>query len=663
MPDFLGSAGAVQLVPRPALAQPARLGRPRLSQHEQPEVRPEQPAPQPPQKQQPLRERPSQEPLDAADVAGCASCSDGGLAAAAAAPPEKMRPDEAPSEEAAAEEASEAGESSVSGQVANFFLTSASTRPASPFTSRRASAAKVSRKSASSSFPYYADAATLASSSSCAAHDDAAAAADGAMAAEGRDLLVVERSASSSSSAAPASLPVGSKQEGLSCPICEEVVYRPVRTRCGHGFCLACLSLWLKESPLQNCPLCRNSLAPVRVEAPGGDPEAEPILPPYEPDFELERQAIARLGASAYCERELDTVDGLLQNKLRAYRHKLEQIKEGSGVAALGLGVAGLTAGATVWTACTAAYVNTMVAAQAVAVNTLAAGAVGDGVGLFIGAHSYASTAFWSTIYSAEMASTATALGLVAGAGACAFLGGMKLAAWLDDQGRYVALRSPFTPSTSQGVCSNSVWILNLLTQRVLVRVSAAKRRTRKRLSMTESWVHYIAAETGVSNQTPKKGEQYLEAVGPVLVEQHVEGKSEGEIRLPPKESRLLLNITLEGLLMETEVASIRARGGRRFIICEFDEQAREVLRQKTAEGGASPNSTSPAAPEEASSDSDDSAGEAVDNDVSRGSGAAASAGAPPPQWRRERWESFRRSSEHAPRDSLRSEEAVPHEP
>jgi hypothetical protein len=230
--------------------------------------------------------------------------------------------------------------------------------------------------------------------------------------------------------------------------------------------------MWLKEAPLVNCPLCRTSLDKATASSDGAARDRRPFVP----ERGLEILAINRLGAAAYHERELDTIEGKLEKKLQRYREKLDRGSEASGVAVMGLGLAGVTTATAVCSACTAAYVNTYFAAQAVGVSTLAAGSVADGVGLLSAAHTYASTAFWSTIYSAEIASSAATIGVVAGVGVAAFLGGMKLAAWLDDQGQYCLLRSPYKPTDSKSDAP-SVWILNLLSRNVSARIFPAKRR------------------------------------------------------------------------------------------------------------------------------------------------------------------------------------------
>lgn len=485
------------------------------------------------------------------------------------------------------------------------------------------------------------------------------------------------------------------KDSDLECPICEEVVYRPVRTRCHHAFCLACLTMWLKEAPIANCPLCRSSLEkfstpnassdrssatsstaptpsdtsalsftsgasaasstascaeqiPPESSVPGSLSLSAPLYlsaassssspasvaldaasaassssrrprPPYVYDPALEAQAIARLGLPAYHERELDTMEERLEQKMQAYREKLDKLSAGSSVAAMGLGFAGVTTATTVWGACTAAYVNTYFAAQAVGVSALASGAVGDGVGLLTAAHTYASTAFWSTVTSAELASSAATIGMVAGVSVAAFLGGMKLAAWLDDQGRYCLLRSPYKRSIARDeVGSPSIWILNLLGTDISAAIFAARRKKQsKRRSVTETIADFVATESGISSEEPK-GRMYLEAEGEPLLKWCVQAKSECRIPIPPKATQqMLLTCTLEGLVVDSELGSCRLRAGQRFILCEFDDSAQEVLR-----GTATVDEKASAA--SSARDCDDS-----DEELPP----------PPPQWRRQRWE------------------------
>ncbi|ORX47636.1 hypothetical protein BCR36DRAFT_256505, partial [Piromyces finnis] len=44
--------------------------------------------------------------------------------------------------------------------------------------------------------------------------------------------------------------------EKYSCPICQELAYKPIRLNCNHLFCLKCLIKAQKKN-LDNCPVCR----------------------------------------------------------------------------------------------------------------------------------------------------------------------------------------------------------------------------------------------------------------------------------------------------------------------------------------------------------------------------------------------------------------------
>merc|ERR1719326_1253965 len=119
---------------------------------------------------------------------------------------------------------------------------------------------------------------------------------------------------------------------------------------------------------------------------------------------------------------------------------------------------------------------------------------------------------------------------MVAGVSVAAFMGGMKLAAWLDDQGKYCLLRSPYKRSIAAAkddLGSPSIWILNLLGKPISARIYAAKRKKQsKRRSVTQSIADFVATESGIGSEEPK-GRMYLEAHGEPLLKLDVEAKSE----------------------------------------------------------------------------------------------------------------------------------------
>jgi len=55
---------------------------------------------------------------------------------------------------------------------------------------------------------------------------------------------------------------VGVNKEDISCPICADILYKPVETYCGHAFCEACLANWLPNHPTA-CPMCKKNPQPV----------------------------------------------------------------------------------------------------------------------------------------------------------------------------------------------------------------------------------------------------------------------------------------------------------------------------------------------------------------------------------------------------------------
>jgi len=44
------------------------------------------------------------------------------------------------------------------------------------------------------------------------------------------------------------------------CPVCMLVMRRPIQTPCGHRFCAACISQWIRQNECSDCPTCKNRL-------------------------------------------------------------------------------------------------------------------------------------------------------------------------------------------------------------------------------------------------------------------------------------------------------------------------------------------------------------------------------------------------------------------
>ncbi|VUZ53238.1 unnamed protein product [Hymenolepis diminuta] len=51
-----------------------------------------------------------------------------------------------------------------------------------------------------------------------------------------------------------------SNSEGLTCPVCLNVYFRPINLPCGHILCEVCLERSLQEATL-GCPICRHRLS------------------------------------------------------------------------------------------------------------------------------------------------------------------------------------------------------------------------------------------------------------------------------------------------------------------------------------------------------------------------------------------------------------------
>lgn len=51
-------------------------------------------------------------------------------------------------------------------------------------------------------------------------------------------------------------------EDQLRCPICLNVLTRPVSTPCGHNFCMSCLATYWNSTPLCQCPVCKERFDP-----------------------------------------------------------------------------------------------------------------------------------------------------------------------------------------------------------------------------------------------------------------------------------------------------------------------------------------------------------------------------------------------------------------
>ncbi|KAK9530175.1 hypothetical protein VZT92_011697 [Zoarces viviparus] len=48
-------------------------------------------------------------------------------------------------------------------------------------------------------------------------------------------------------------------EDQLLCPICLDVLTRPVSTPCGHNFCMSCITCYWDSIPVSQCPVCKES--------------------------------------------------------------------------------------------------------------------------------------------------------------------------------------------------------------------------------------------------------------------------------------------------------------------------------------------------------------------------------------------------------------------
>lgn len=61
----------------------------------------------------------------------------------------------------------------------------------------------------------------------------------------------------------------------VTCPCCLGGFWHPVKTPCGHAFCMECLKTWLENSASQTCPVCRTPCGAWRPRPADVDPDLE----------------------------------------------------------------------------------------------------------------------------------------------------------------------------------------------------------------------------------------------------------------------------------------------------------------------------------------------------------------------------------------------------
>lgn len=67
---------------------------------------------------------------------------------------------------------------------------------------------------------------------------------------------------------------------GFDCHICLDISRAPVVTRCGHLYCLCCISTWLRQG-FSVCPVCKSAVtieSLIRIHGKGFDGGVEPRI-------------------------------------------------------------------------------------------------------------------------------------------------------------------------------------------------------------------------------------------------------------------------------------------------------------------------------------------------------------------------------------------------
>lgn len=431
-------------------------------------------------------------------------------------------------------------------------------------------------------------------------------------------LMLASDSASSTSRASPyssESQPVPAddhsiqrdkmSNDDLVCPICQEVFFCPVKTICGHHFCSGCLTVWCKDFERPSCPLCRADLRAENTSTSGSSSGSN-ATPSFRShlafvvDRELEVRARDLLGPNAYRARALESVETKLRPKVEAYRHKVEKLSGSIDLALAALGSTAVTAGVSTTAAGAAAYASTYVSVQMAALSALASGSTSSAGAAMVSADALAHAAWWTA--SAEVASTSVAVGAAVGLGAAAFMGGMKMAAWLDDKGRYCILEEPGVCPEANRSASIRVYVQNLLPATVKVCLWAAKRkRRRKPQGIIERSVHAVAVASGIREEVQHQSAWQLEPRGECLSEKTIDIGAEAFLEVPKefqsaweslrasdvflggrdRKQYLVISVTFPGVVFDKDLGWCKARRGRRYLVCEVDGLTREKLVQE----------------------------------------------------------------------------------
>ena len=99
---------------------------------------------------------------------------------------------------------------------------------------------------------------------------------------------------------------IADNMDTITCPICREALFEPVRTECGHNFCLACIQATIDNNPpfgYKVNPLTAKGRCPV---------DRLPISVLFQRDLELEKTMLCRKVKCALYSRGCEWTGSLL---------------------------------------------------------------------------------------------------------------------------------------------------------------------------------------------------------------------------------------------------------------------------------------------------------------------------------------------------------------
>lgn len=249
-------------------------------------------------------------------------------------------------------------------------------------------------------------------------------------------------------------------------------------------------------------------------------------------------------------------------------------------------------------------------------------------------------------LVSVGLGAAAISSSVAVGLGAAAFVGGLKVAAWLDDQGRYCLMEDVERRLVDDRCVRHSIHVVNFLTEVVIARVYAARKK-RREPSLAGGLIDAFAVASGLRVEDGKETTQWqLERSGEALVVHRIPPGQESELMLPlGAPSRLLLKVSLPGFLLDSDLGASGARRGRHFLVAEATTAAvsEATARQVSRAGQPRPSLTrSLSFPCSVASSRVDAQVAALRSGSARGTagaaGATGAAGAASSTWSRTVW-------------------------